>query len=153
MPKTRYITTLSQSVAEQITTNRVLLSEFIENAGNNQFFPFTHYNFFYSYPDFGKQWPGDKPCEYHDITTRCHLCGKEPERNFAGIGTLYLLHNGISNPTILTVGPDGKRMWVKNTPSLSRMILLCEHHVGSHSPYRSKSFDPVAVQSKQLTLF
>jgi hypothetical protein len=139
------ITTLSIRVADAIRSGPSFwLNDFIAFGDCNDVFPFAHHNFFYSYPEFGKQWPDGKPCEFHRVDTGCHLCGYQPSRNHAGVGNLYLLHNGVSDEQILVrTGATvirGREIqhkeWVPNTPRLSRMILLCPQHAKGYFPFK-----------------
>ena len=84
--------------------------KFAQQAKGCDYTSFTHYNFFYSYPAFDKSWP-EKSCEFHRVHTRCHVCGTEPSRNYAGVGTLYLSNNYHSHL------------------ACRRMIILCREHV------------------------
>lgn len=143
----RTITTITLSVALAIGGNEILnqIEKFSKEATDNEYTSFTHYNFFYSYPEFGKQWKNGKSCEFHRVNTKCHLCEYMPERNYAGVGTMYLLNNGICNDEIILHKGYKKergrliqiKEYVKNTQRLSQMILLCENHVSSHFPWRS----------------
>lgn len=136
------------------------IEKFSKHATENEYTSFTHYNFFYSYPEWGKQWGSGKDCEFHRVNTKCHLCGYMPERNYAGVGTLFILNNGICNEDILVVnGYEKKRgrtipqlQRVANTARLSRMILLCPDHVAGYFKWRHNT--PVK-QAKpfQLELF
>jgi hypothetical protein len=82
---------LTYNLAYEITTNRPLLEEFNNNASNNEYIQFTHYGFYYSHPAWEKKWLNtNEDCCYHKTPTRCNCCGKEPPRNYAGIGTLYI---------------------------------------------------------------
>jgi hypothetical protein len=140
--KERTITTISLSVALTIGSSKLFdeIKRFSQEANENEYTSFTHYNFFYSYPQWGKTWKDDKTCEFHRVNTKCHLCDFEPDRNYAGVGTIYLLNNGICNNEILICKGyetiKGKKVWKKeykpNTPRLSPMILLCENHIKSY---------------------
>lgn len=138
------VSTLTLNVALAIGGNKIFnqIGKFSKEANENEYTMFTHYNFFYSYPI-------GKDCQFHQVNTKCHLCDHTPERNYAGVGTIYLLNNGVCNDDILI--PNGHKIergrkvlltkYVKNTPSLSRMILLCENHIKDYfqwSPIKKK---------------
>jgi hypothetical protein len=67
------------------------LQEFFTNANNKHFFNFSHYNFFYSYPEWGKKWPNEKICQFHSVDIVCRCCRKKPNRNYAGVGSINLM--------------------------------------------------------------
>jgi len=118
------ISTLTYKIAWEITTNRFLLDHFYKNADQHNFICFFHQNFFYSYPAFGKKWPDGKYSEFHKLQTCCHICGEEPERNYAGYGMIFLQRT-----------------------DQERMILLCENHktgINLHGP---------VFKAKQLSFF
>jgi hypothetical protein len=162
------LTTLTPRIAQEIAPyGRFHLDQFIKEGDANDYIMFTHRNFFYSYPDWGKQWPDGKDCEYHRVDTKCHLCGHIPDRNFAGYGTLYLLNNGVSDEDILVVDEwqikRGKRVpvtkRVPNTPRLSPMILHCKDCIKSYFEWKSPpkiylAPKPVPIKATtQLALF
>ena len=89
------VSSLTLNVAFQITSNRSELLEFYSHSLTDQFIYFTHTNFFYSYPIFGKIWPDGKSCQHHSVITCCSICGRAPDRNFAGYGTLFLQRTGV----------------------------------------------------------
>lgn len=133
------ISTITHRVAWQITSDRYGLEKFINEANCNEIYLFPHTDFYYSYPDWGFDWPDGKMCQFHRVTTQCHICGKRPERNFAGYGSIWLLHNGISDPMVLQRDKlSGEKKWVENTPRLSRMIILCDNHIGSYFKFNSE---------------
>lgn len=146
----RTITTITAALANTIG-HPAELQKFIAEANCNHYTMFTHQNFFYSYPEFGKDWSNGKMCEFHRVNTKCHLCDWQPERNYAGYGTIYLLNNGVSKKTILIYEGIGKNRVTKlvpNTHSLSRMILLCPKHISGYF-----EFNPIPKKNNQLTLF
>lgn len=158
----RTISTISLQVALAIGGSRAFndIERFSLEANENEYTCFTHFNFFYSYPEWGKKWPDGKSCQYHRVNTKCHLCDYMPERNFAGVGHIYILNNGICNDDILVSGgyriERGRRVQildrVQNTARLSRMILLCPDHVRGYfkwDPNRTES----RGRSVQLELF
>ena len=128
------ISTISINVAKKISSFGILdLLQFLEKSTCNEYMLFTHYNFFYSHPEFGKKWINGEEFEFHSVETKCHLCDDMPYRNFAGIGSLYLLNNGITDPEILVYSGTGKQRKAEYQQNKStRMILLCENHIGSH---------------------
>lgn len=158
LPK-RTITTITLSVALAIGGTEIFnqIERFSREATENEYTSFTHYNFFYSYPEWGKKWANGKQCEFHRVNTKCHLCDYMPERNYAGVGEIYLLNNGICNAKILVVKGYKKergRMipiqeYIPNTPRLSQMILLCPKHVGSYfkwDKYKVKKAKPMQLE-------
>jgi hypothetical protein len=158
----RTITTITLSVALAIGGTEIFnqIERFSREATENEYTSFTHYNLFYSYPEWGKQWANGKYCEFHRVNTKCHLCDYVPERNYAGVGTMYLLNNGICNDDILVVKSWQKKRGVlipiaervPNTPRLSRMIILCQNHVGSYFKWcQNKVYKK--VKPIQLELF
>jgi hypothetical protein len=110
------------------------IKRFSEAAKANEYTCFTHYHFFYSYPKWGKQWPSQKSCEYHTVNTKCHFCNWQPKRNYAGVGSIYLLNNGISNNNVLIPSIGGKQK--------SRMIFLCPTHVEPYYKWIDKNKIP-----------
>lgn len=160
MPGFTIHTITPQVAAELCSGPRFDLQAFVEKGDANDVLLFAHYAFFYSYPAWGKKWPNGKDCVYHRVETQCHLCGYKPERNYAGVGTLYLLNNGVSEPTIrVKNGPMVKRrgQWmtptavVPNTPRLSRMILLCGDCAKQYFTYQQQPAAP--AKAVQLSLF
>lgn len=140
--KHKVLTTLSMKLALELTTDRSQLKRFAENAGVNEYILFTHFNFFYSYPQWGKKWVNDQICQFHGVIIKCHLCDYTPERNHAGVGSIYILNNGVCNKETLickrTNGVLGSPQWVASHPRHNRMILLCGNHVASHSLWRPR---------------
>jgi hypothetical protein len=160
--KERTITTITLSVALAIGSSELFdqIERFSKEANENDYTSFTHYNYFYSYPKFGKTWKDGKDCQFHMVQTKCHLCDSMPKRNYAGVGTIYLLNNGICKDEILVnTGYKivrGKKVWetqyIPNTPRLSPMILLCEDHVGSYFKW-SQNQEVKKKYPVQLELF
>lgn len=154
------ISTITLSVALKIGTAEIFnqIEKFSKEATENEYTIFTHYNFFYSYPEFGKSWLKGKDCEFHKVNTKCHLCDYTPERNYAGVGTINILNNGICNDKILvSKGYEtirGRKVqlhdYVVNTPRLSRMILLCDKHVTRYIEWDKQKNKPI---QQQLQLF
>lgn len=136
------------------------LEAFAKEADSNDYTMFTHRNFFYSYPEWGKSWANGNDCEFHRVHTKCHLCDYMPDRNYAGVGNMYLLNNGCGEETILVVKkwetkrgvliPITER--VPNTTRLSRMIILCPDHVGSYFRWNENNYVGKR-KSVQLELF
>jgi hypothetical protein len=81
--------TLTYDIAYRIMSLRMGFETFFKQAKHNEWYSFTHQNFFYSGPEFGKQWANGQHSQFHRIQTMCNCCGKLPERNYAGYGTLY----------------------------------------------------------------
>jgi hypothetical protein len=84
------ITHLNYKLAYEITSNRTELDLFMKKGQMHEFIFFTHTNFFYSYPIWGKKWKNNKSSEFHKVETACKMCGHLPDRNYAGYGTLFL---------------------------------------------------------------
>jgi len=126
----RTISSVSLKVA--IAIGGYDIKKFHEQAKPDQYTIFTHQNFFYSYPEFGKHWPDNKPCEFHRVNVKCHFCDFTPDRNYAGYGSIYVLHNKVNQG--------------------NRMIFLCKDHVKNY-----ELFDPIRpkkkLQAVQLQLF
>lgn len=130
------ISTITLPVALAIgnTSGFKNIEMFMNYANPGQYIDFTHRNFYYSYPVFGKQWMSGKDCEFHRVNTKCNVCNHMPERNFAGIGSIYLLHNGIA------------------LDQTNRIVLLCQKHIAGYLPWSSiKDFRQ--LKTKQLELF
>ena len=88
------ISKVSLKIASELASGeRFSLEKFFLKAKPGEIFDFWHYHFFYSYPEFGKQWTNDQCCQYHEVTTHCSKCQENPDRNYAGVGSLYLLMN------------------------------------------------------------
>jgi hypothetical protein len=81
---------LSLQVAWQLSSCRWDLEDFFLNAKPGEIFPFTHYNFYYSYPSWGRIWPNGLLAQFHQLHTCCSKCHAIPDRNYAGIGSLFL---------------------------------------------------------------
>ncbi|MGN6804249.1 MAG: hypothetical protein ACTHJN_20290 [Ginsengibacter sp.] len=81
---------ISFQVAWQLCSCRADLEYFFTHATPGEIFPFTHYNFFYSYPSFGRVWPNGLLAQFHRVHTCCSKCQAFPDRNFAGIGSINL---------------------------------------------------------------
>jgi hypothetical protein len=121
MAHERTITSISINVAMTIASRPFFeFDTFLQKANHHHYIHFTHQNFFYSYPDFGKQWPNGKMCEFHRVHTQCHVCSWQPERNYGGYGTIFLLNNGISENT------------------KGRMLLLCPNHVHGYTLFTTE---------------
>lgn len=85
------VTYLTYRVAHAICSGeRFHLDKFIEHGKPEEYLPFAHYNFFYSYPEWEKKWSDGKICEFHRVDIACHCCRKRVSRNYAGVGTVYL---------------------------------------------------------------
>lgn len=122
MPATR----LTAKIAYEVTSDRYGLERFLKSANHNEYYPFCHTNFFYSFPEFGKKWPCGLECQYHKVETACNCCGKFPDRNYAGYGTLFAY---------------------KSREKFNRIVLFCN----SCKQWRdSKNFNQ--VQNEQIPL-
>lgn len=126
----RVISTITLQVALAIGSNEIFnqISKFTKEATEHEYTSFTHYNFFYSYPEWGKKWPNGETCEFHSLNTKCHLCNWRPERNYAGVGTIYLLNSG------------------------SRMTMLCPKHIKGYFEYGNSQDIQKSIPT-QLALF
>ena len=116
---------ISLQVAWELSSDRQLLDTFYKHAEAGQWIYFTHTPFFYSYPIFGKLWPEEQTCQFHQVTTCCHICGHTADRNYAGYGPMILQSTG-----------PGKRM-----------NLVCDDHISGNQ------FNPGLFVEKQLRLF
>lgn len=141
------VSTITLKVAlELCPSERFTLLDFHSKAGCNDAYLWAHASYFYSSPEFGKCWKNGKSREFHRVETACHICGCKPERNYAGVGNIFILNNGVNDDEILVkTGVHkvrGKAVpkveYVKNTPRLSRMVLLCKEHIGSYFIYAVK---------------
>ena len=119
------VSNLTLNIAWRIGSDRVLLNDFYKDAEAHHYIDFIHQNFLYTYPAFGTTYPGGKYSQFHRVTTCCHICGYEPERNCGGYGGLYLQRTG-----------PGKRM-----------NLVCDDHV-TGSDFARRNYSPT-----QLSLF
>ena len=119
------VSSLTLNIACHIGSDRFLLNLFYKYAEPGQFIYFAHTPFYYSYPDFGKAWPGGKVSQFHQVVTSCHICGQVPERNYGGYGTLLL----------------------QRTATGKRMDLLCDEHI------TGLQFNEQLFSKSQLSLF
>jgi hypothetical protein len=151
------VTSLTSNIAmEIVSTTKWELTDFIKNGSCCEYISFTHYAFFYNYLTNGES-------QYHRVETKCHLCDYKPDRNFAGIGSIYLLNNGVGDSHILIVESynkiRGKEIpvlkTVPNHPSLSRMICLCPNHIKGYFPFNQTSANKIPDKPiyTQLSLF
>ena len=127
----RSISTISYNVASAIVSGSHFgLDQFFSQAPDGTWIMLAHYNFFYSYPEWGKRWVNGKDHESHRVNTMCHVCGSLPDRNFAGIGTIYLVKSSDSN----------------------RVLLMCRNHIAG---YKEWAASPLESERKftQLELF
>lgn len=157
----RIISTITLPIAMALNSSAFSdIEEFAKYADCNEYTMFTHRNFFYSYPECGKKWTNGKDCEFHRVNVKCHLCGYTPERNYSGVGIMFLLNNGYGDEDILVVKSWQKKRGVlipikeriANTPSLSRMIILCQNHVAGYFKWRQNK-EVKKVKPMQLELF
>ncbi|HOY42521.1 MAG TPA: hypothetical protein PLX60_11680 [Chitinophagales bacterium] len=94
----RTVSTLTINIAHEIASSETAsLDRFIEYALPYEKYNFCHYNFFYTYPEFGKKWKNNKNMEFHRLHIKCEKCGAIPDRNYAGVGDIYLIHNNVTN--------------------------------------------------------
>lgn len=152
------LTYITQQVALAINSSSCnTIEKFVNEATCCEYMLLTHYNFFYSYPAWGKKWNNGKISQFHRVHTKCHHCDYMPERNHAGIGNIYMLHNGINDSHIAKYngmyknekGKEKRRIeYIPNTPRLSPMILLCPNHLSSFIEW-----SPIRKGVKQLELF
>jgi hypothetical protein len=92
------ISFLTLNLANEICSGQTQsLLSFYLNAKSNEFFLFSHFNFFYSYPEYGKQWKNEKICEFHRVNISCNCCKKIPDRNYAGVGNIWLMKSNKEN--------------------------------------------------------
>ena len=86
-----HISKVSLEVASQLSSCSTFeLRDFFLRAEPGQIFDFCHYNFYYSFPEFGYQWKNGLSCEFHRVETCCSKCQAKPARQYAGIGSVYL---------------------------------------------------------------
>jgi ribosomal protein L24E len=104
------------------------LDEFATKADLLEYIPFTHHNFFYSYPEWGKKWANGKEEQFHRVHTKCHTCGYIPNRNYAGVGTMYLVNDGHA-----------------------RFRIICHKHKSSYSEWQATPL--LKKAPKQLEFF
>ncbi|MDD4157315.1 MAG: DNA adenine methylase [Candidatus Cloacimonetes bacterium] len=131
MDKTRdrTVSTLTINIAHEISSCETSsLDRFIENALPYEKYNFCHYNFFYTYPEFGKKWKNNKDMEFHRLHIKCEKCGAIPDRNYAGVGDIYLIHNNVTN-------------------GRARMRCLCRYCAQQYQTYKPKT--KPAVKSKK----
>lgn len=77
---------------EIISGSKFDFERFIKEHQYNHYMIFSHYNFYYSSPDFGKKWDNtDEQICYHRIEVCCHGCVRIPERNYAGVGSMAIV--------------------------------------------------------------
>ena len=94
--------TLKSSIARALIPGQKFTFEnFLKNADGKSWLCYTHYSFFYSYPEFGKKWLNHKDCQYHRVNTCCNCCRKKADRNYAGIGTFYAYKSKIRKNRIV----------------------------------------------------
>lgn len=135
---------LSYRIAEEIASGeKFTIERFYKGGDVNDYISFCHYNFFYHYPEFGTKFKGDKESSFHQVEICCHICKMKPERNYAGIGTIYLLHNGASFPEVIIADriPGKKKIEfeykaVPNAPPYeAHMICLCRNCIKGYFPF------------------
>jgi hypothetical protein len=151
------VTTLTYKIAYEIASDRFGLERFYKEANCNHVMMFTHTRHIYTFPAFGKKWPEDKNCQFHKVDTFCHLCKCPPASE--GYVTLWLLHNGISDKTIVERSGKGKdRKYIELENKFTRFILLCDDCIGSYFKWDSCKYESIPAKSKvfepvQLELF
>lgn len=92
---------ISFDIAWQLSTCRGGLEDFFHHAKPGEIMDFTHHNFYYSYPSFGRIWPNGLLAQFHQVHTCCSKCQAIPERNFAGVGSFYLFMQPYSKALLL----------------------------------------------------
>lgn len=109
------------------------IRKFWREARENEKTLFTHFSFYYSWPERGKSWKEGKSMQFHRVYTRCHCCGEMPSRNFAGIGWIYVVK-------------------LKQELNRGRMVMMCH---SCSAGYRVWSGHPMYIrpEPKQLSLF
>ena len=118
------ISKVSLEVASQLSSCSTFgLQDFFNNATPGQIFDFCHYNFYYSFPEFGRQWKNGLSCEFHRVETCCSKCQAKPPRNFAGIGSLYLCMDG-NRKTLVLCRECGKGLKVYGLRAHVRQLTL-----------------------------
>ena len=105
------------------------LEDFFSRASENEYTMFTHRNYYYSAPHFGEKWPSGIEYQYHGVEVKCAICGHQPGRNVASVGTMFICKDGSSNPR--------------------RATILCKDHILDRTRY-VRNRKPRLVQ---LTLF
>lgn len=156
------ISTITKTVAFAICSGPLWdIIAFIDNGDANEYLMFSHYNFYYSRPEWGTKRVDGSSCQFHRVEPVCHICKRHFERNYAGVGTMYLLHNGVGDREVRV--SDGfeyrrgrkisKTKLVANTSSLSRMIILCRDHVKGYFHYKTIEAKLIDQESRQLSLF
>lgn len=130
----RTVSTLTLSVALAICGSDALtVKRFHQEADAYEYMIFTHFNYFYSYPEYGKKWKSGNNCEFHRVHTKCHICGAVPERNYAGVGSLFIINIG---------------RFATNQKN-KRMVLLCNNHISDYCKWNPR----INKMKKQLSLF
>lgn len=134
---------LSYDVAyEMASGEKWSLERFFKGGDNNDYMIFSHYNFIYHYPEWGKKFKG-VDYSFHQIELQCNICKKKPDRNYAGVGIIYLLHNGASHPETI-IGErilDGKKIKINyktvpnEPPYRSLMICHCRNCIKGYFPF------------------
>ena len=116
------ISKVSLEVASQLSSFSTFgLQDFFNKATPGQIFDFCHYNFYYSFPEFGHQWKNGLSCEFHRVETCCRKCQAQPERNFAGVGSIYLSMQEDRNASLLC---DDCAMGLKVYGEVKRFVQL-----------------------------
>jgi hypothetical protein len=86
------ITHLTLKLAEAICSGeKVSIETFYKKGKANEYFLFSHHNFYYSYPEWGSKWKDEQICQFHRINVGCSICGDKPDRNYAGVGNIWLI--------------------------------------------------------------
>lgn len=135
---------LSYDIAYQLASGeKFTIERFFYGGDNNDYIMFSHYSFIYHYPGFNKQFKGGISHSFHRLELQCHLCKQKPERNSAGVGNIYLLHNGASHPETI-IGervPDGKKIRIEykavpnKPPYRSLLICHCRKCIKGYFPF------------------
>jgi len=84
---------LTIDIARKIAAGQKFdLDLFVEKHQYNHYLILNHYNFIYSYPEFGNKFiNSNESCIYHKIEVCCSECGSIPERNYAGVGSIAIV--------------------------------------------------------------
>lgn len=89
-------TEISKDLAFLHTSGRFWLIPFLEKAQPDQVANWTFCRTEYAFPD-----EGEEMTRCSNINPACHQCGAIPDCNFAGYGSMRLLHNNLDPLIIL----------------------------------------------------
>jgi len=68
-------------------------NDFFSLSKANEYMSLCHTHYFYTYPEFGKEWK-NKDCQYHKFEASCEICKSKTDYNKFGIGFIYLFNTG-----------------------------------------------------------